>query len=358
MQREKYFQKMAETSCEVDRAILNAIRPLAQENFALYEFLTNVPPLKKRVEKKEKLRPYLLRLSYEVSGGSNFQEIKHACAAVEILNISTYIDNAVLDGKGEISSNGCVSNYLIAGRILRNLASKTLRDTHGHFDLERLLENIDLDIYVGQFADLNQIKYRRKNYENDKAFLEDYIDRCYRFTGRFMENVCRIGAHLTAANEEQVDALGEYGKNIGIMIQIINDIGDFVPPEERTYDVEKVYQDQYNDIKNGKLTLPVYYAIMHCSEEERGHLEKILEIGNYTNGDLKEATMILLRSGAIEYAKKIAGHYAKKAKGVLDCFESCEARSSLSLLTQMYRTNKYLATLRKYRCCESNEKNK
>ena len=52
MERKQYFQRMAETSYEVDRVILDVIRPLAQENFALFKFLTSIHPLKKRVEKK------------------------------------------------------------------------------------------------------------------------------------------------------------------------------------------------------------------------------------------------------------------------------------------------------------------
>jgi len=338
---------MREVSEAINPIILDSLDDVRFENIELHEFLKDISPFKKRVEKKEKLRPFFMRLVYNIVGSHESEEIDYACAAAELLNVSTYIFNAVFDGKGKPKTEQDINNHIIAGMLIRNKASEVLRKKQ--IGLEYLLEEIDRDVYIGQYADLNQIKYGKKCYKNMDDFLDDYIDRCYKFTGRFMENIAKIGAILGKASEEQIEILGEYGKNMGIVVQIVNDIGDFVPPIEGNYDVEKIYQDQFSDMKQGKLTLPVYYVLTYGSDEDKQILDKMMSNKHASNGELIEVTKVLVKSGAIDYAKKIAGRYAKKAKKCLNSFERCESRDYLDMMTEMWRTNKYLANLRKYR---------
>lgn len=348
MDRTQYFQRMRETSEVVDPIILDSISPIKNINSELYDFILNMPQLKKRIG-KGKLRPFLMRLAYEVCGGGHWEKIKDSCAAVELLNISTYIDNAVFDSKGGIKEREEASNYIIAGRVIRNKASEVLRRDQNLDDrLESLLSEADCDIYIGQYVDLNQIK-QEKFYQSIEGFLQVYLDRCYKLTGRFLENIAKMGAILADGSDEQVKNLGNFGKNMGIVVQIINDIGDFVPSKEGIYDVEKVYQDQFNDIKSGKLTLPMYYVLMHGSEENKQSIRKVLGKPNASDVDLEEVTNALIRSGAVDYVKRLAVQYAKTAKDFLRNFEESKPRNYLSMMTAMGRTSKYIARLNQYK---------
>ncbi len=336
MNRDLYFEAMRATSELVDPIIQGSIQAIEEANPELYQFIANIPLLRKRVKKKEKLRPFLMRLAYEVAGGQNWEEIADVCAAVELFNISTYIDNGVFDGKGNLQEED-KNNYIIAARITRSIASELLRKQGSpeYSRLESLLHDIDISGYIGQYADLNQVKVGVSDYDDVSEFLEDYIRRCENLTGRFMGNVCRMGAILSGASEEEVQALGEYGRCVGIIAQIMNDVGDFVPPKEGTYDVEKVYQDQFSDIMHGKLTLPVYYTLMFGSEEEKEAIEGVLGNPDASNEDLESVTRAIVSSGAVDFAKKVAKEYQKEAKSFLHSFEKSESRDALSITTTM-----------------------
>jgi geranylgeranyl pyrophosphate synthase len=339
MKRECYFQKMRETSEAVNPFIIESIRTLEND---LYELIKNLPPFKKRSEKTEKLRPFLLRLSYELNEGKSWRELIPIAAAVEMLNISTYFDNAVLDSKGNVTNE---SDYIIAGRLLRNIATKIVRENYANENLEKLIEDIDFTIYTGQYSDLHNFYYDKVKNMAPEEFYKIYIGRCQKLTGKFLSNVAFMGSILSGSSNEDI---GLFGTNLGISVQIINDIGDFVPPErKRGIDIEKIYQDQYSDIKNGKITLPVFYAL-NKQEFEKSYLVEVITGIRRSNVDLQRVTDILLSSGAIEYSKKVASYFGKTAKKILNKFKKSEARDYLSLMTQIYRTNKYICTLKKY----------
>lgn len=348
MEREEYFQKMRETSEIVDPLIIKSVDYLKETNKELYNFIVSIPAFKKRVEKKDKLRPFLLRLAYELAGGRNWKKIAYACAAVELLNISTYIDNAVFDNKNNIDERE-KNNYVISARIIRNIAENVIKKVtkKDSETLISLLSEIDHDIYVAQFEDLNQIKKGRK-FESMKNFLSSYLHRCEFLTGRFMENIAKSGAILAKATEKQLNDLGKIGRNIGIIDQIVNDIGDLVPAEENTIDYEKVYQDQFSDIKNGKLTLPIYYVLQFGSNEDKKIINKALGNKKASNEDLNNVAKVLIANDAIKYSKGVAREYSLETRKLLSNFEKSESRDLFKIMSRLHQTNKYIAAFRSF----------
>jgi len=348
MERGKYFEIMRETSEIVDPIIVESVAYLKEINDELHTFIINIPAFKKRVEKKDKLRPFLLRLSYELAGGKHWEKIASACAAVEIFNISTYVDNAFFDNKNNIKEKDKV-NYVISARILRNIAEKTLRKISKKKSeiLMELLREIDHDGYLAQFEDMNQMT-RKREFRDTNNYLKAYLHRCEGLTGRFMENITKIGAILAGATENQIKDLGKIGRNIGIIDQIINDVGDFVPPEEKIIDYEKVYQDQFNDIKSGKLTLPVYHVLQSGLNNHKEIINKVFGNKKASNGDLNNVAKVLVKGGAIQYSKKVAREYYLEIKGLLNNFEKSNARNLFKIMSKLHQTNKYIAAFRSF----------
>lgn len=344
--RENYFKKMRETSDVVNPLILESVEPLKETNKELFDFILNIPAFKKRLEKREKLRPFLLRLAYELVGGKNWEKIAYACASVELLNIATYIDNAVLDNKNDVKESEKI-NYIISARIVRNIAEETIGKVNKKHSekLIQLLREIDKGIYISQYKDINQLK-KGKEFESFEDFLKNYLERCDGFAGRFMENVCKIGAILAKGIEEQINDIGEIGRNIGIMVQIINDFGDFVPPKLKAFDYEKVYQDQFSDFKQGKLTVPIYYLLEFGKDVEKNKINKFLGKKKIKPEELRGITKILVDSGALEYSKELAIKHATKSKVFLKNFKKSEARDQIKILSEMSRTNKYFANIK------------
>lgn len=337
-----YFSKMVKTSEHVNPVIILATEQLKQHNPALHQFVTALPQFGK-VYRKNKLRPFLLRLAYEVAGGDDWTVSIPACAASELLNISTYIDNAVLDAKGAIDDS-IIGNSIVTGRLVRNLATRLMRECYNDGRLDNLLEDIDYHVYLGQYADLNNFGHEEVMSLTLDAFLERYVERCSWLTGRFMENISKMGAVLAGVPEKKI---GEFGKNMGVIVQIMNDVGDFVPPDRWAgCDAEKTCSDQYADMRRGKVMLPLYYALTHCSEGEKDYLLGVLS-GAYSATD--EVTKIIVRSGAIDRTRTFAREYANRAKKAIHSFDKSESRDFLSLMTQMYAKNKYLTVLRGYK---------
>lgn len=348
MNRADYFRRMEETSVGIDSSIWQALKPLNEQSPELYQTVINIPQFKKRVNKKRKLRPFLLRSTYELVGGRDLVVINDFGAAAELLNISTYIDNGIFDNKGNLRDNAAIKNEMIAARVLRDVATRLIREKSGDFGLERFLEEVDYQIYVGQYSDLNQFHYSKTEQLSAEQYLELYVQRCYQLTGIFLENICIIGAKLGNTDEETVEKLADLGRNLGIMVQIVNDLGDFVPPTESgNCDVEKEYQDQYSDLRQGKVTLPLRLALENSTKQDQDKIVNVLSDTEHDFNDYLEITRILVHSGAITQTKRLAGLYSHQARIILNKFEDSLSRTDLIMMSQMYRTNKYLAALRR-----------
>jgi len=346
MDRNIYFRKMEETANTIAPVIMDSFEYLKNENPELYRSVTALP--KKRLEKGTILRPFLLRCSYGVVGNeSESDDWIYPAAANELFNISTYTANKILEGEKDKSE---IKRELITNIIQRELASKILRngcDESKYKDIEGLIGDTALNGYSEFYRELD-LEYN-DSYNNFKDSLERYLDRCYNFSGKFLENISKSGGILADADDEQIKNLAKYGKDLGLIVQIMNDVGDFVPPETGAFDIEKGYQDQYKDITSGKLTYPVLWVLEYGNKDDRKIIDNVIGNKEAKPEQLLNLTEMLVKSGAIDATKNLAKGYAREANSHLDIFEKTEHRNSLKIMTQVCRTTKYLRALYEYR---------
>ncbi len=146
---------------------------------------------------------------------------------------------------------------------------------------------------------------------------EQYFDVTFRKTAALMSAACQIGAILGGVDEAREEALTRFGLNLGISFQVVDDILDFTGDERR------LGKPVINDLKEGRITLPVIHALRHAEEKDRGRLRSLaLEV---TPENAPEILAILHRSGSLTYAREQARHYTLKAQENLDIFpESLE----------------------------------
>ena len=349
MDKNAYFKLMKETSGEIIPFLINRINDVARSDKRLQDILFFF--VSERLKKRTFLKPFILRLSYQVCGGTNWEKIVPIGAAIELLNISSYQANSAFDEKYKVLSKAQKDNQFIASMIIRELASDIVLDTLKHEVVtERILQElgrINKYIYIGQHYDLNVLQAHRFDLSLDlQDYMPMYLERCYGLSGSFNEYIMYIGGLLAGAEEEKLKALKEFGKNFGIALQIVNDIGDLIPPGLDSF-IAREYQDFFSDIKNGRLTLPIFYSLKFGKKEDTERIMKLQGSSCMRKQDIFEVTRLLNQSGGIPYARKVATQFAKRAKQYLGVFDLNMSRTFLSVLLSMITTNKYFVALRK-----------
>ncbi len=123
---------------------------------------------------------------------------------------------------------------------------------------------------------------------------------------------CQIGAILAGVPEAQEEALTQFGLNLGITFQVVDDILDF------TGDERQLGKPVINDLKEGRITLPVIHALAHADEADHRRLKDLaLEVRPEYAPDI---LALLKKTGSLDYAREQARHYTLKAQENLQFF--------------------------------------
>jgi len=348
--KERYFEIMIETWKIVREYMQKKVSEIEENDPEVGSILKNNYVVKKRLfDNNPKMRPLLLRLSFEACRGGNWKNTICVSAAVELLNISTYVINAIFDEKGEDIQKKDINEYIIVGMLLRELATKCLNELQISLspqevhELNEKISEINLLIYIGQHMDLYQLKKGRvEGFDSTERMKELYIKRAELLCGYFMKNVAYIGSLLANATSEQKKALDNYGLIFGTALQILNDMGDFVT-NENAMDYEKTYQDQFSDIRHGKLTFPV---IRGLEINGRNIIKRVLEKKKVTNKELEHLTEYLKTKGIVNDVREITKKDYRRCKKELVKLPESESRDMLSLMASILRSNKYYSFFR------------
>ncbi len=162
--------------------------------------------------------------------------------------------------------------------------------------------------------------------ERDDVVLEEYLDMAYRKTGSLFEAALVLGGLTSTADQSILSLLAEYGKNIGIAFQIRDDVLGI------TGKANVIGKPLYSDIREGRRTILVVYALEALSPAEREELLEILGARDVDEERLEKAVELIKKSGAVEYAMKLAKEYSEKARQAISRFPDNEGRRVLEEL--------------------------
>lgn len=330
-----YHAISRETSNEVDHVIR---RYISDSDPATAELPT------KRLG-RPRLRDVSIRLGYEVSGGKNWREVVPLCAAFELENCSSYVINWIFDQKGGPKSRQEVNNLIIAGMQLRELSQLVLIDNK----LEHLaftINDIQRDGYRGQYTDLNTlIAENVRDFPSLESFLQAYDERCKNLSGVFHGYCLQSGSVL--ANNLQ-PTLYTCGVLFGSGLQASNDLGDFTPPTEDAVVIEKPYSDQFSDLRQGKLTLPVYLLLTRGSEEDKRNIASKIGKITFTESDCSDVVSRLFSTDSFDECYQRLLSKKKLAKRTLyNTFPRSDARDLIAQMFSSIVCNKFITNLRK-----------
>lgn len=256
----------------------------------------------------KRLRPTLLMLAARAAGYQGDGAVRMG-AVVEIVHAATLVHDDVIDEaevrRGRPSTNQAWGNpvSVLAGDWLYMQAfNLTLRERNFAM-LDRLIE-------------LTQTMVEGELIQHDLVGRVDltereYLDLIHRKTAVLFSVCCRYGAMLAGSDSETEERFADYGWNLGMAFQLVDDVLDFASDEET------LGKPVGNDLREGKVTLPLIHALRTAGDEERALVEQVVREESYDNVPASKIQAILARHGSIDAVRSQAFAYTDKSLACL-----------------------------------------
>lgn len=268
----------------------------------------------------KRLRPMITLSAAHAAGGAN--PSTHAlAAAVEFIHTATLLHDDVVDDsdlrRGKASAKTVWGNTasILVGDFLFARAFTLMVETES-------LEILDILSTAATIIAEGEVRQLAALGRTDLP-TEEYIAICEAKTAALFEAAAKSGA-LSAGGEAYAEALGAYGKNLGLAFQIVDDALDY---GGTTSLIGKSVGD---DFREGKLTLPVIIARRRGNDEERDFWDRAMIPAQQTEGDLARAIRLIRSTGAAEATVQEAIAYVELAKSALQNLPESEYRDALA----------------------------
>lgn len=260
----------------------------------------------------KRIRPLLVIVASRLFGLSGSSRSVTMSVVAEYIHAATLLHDDVVDGadtrRGADSANVKFGNQaaVLVGDFLF-AKSFQLMSADGDIRVVQAMSRATKSLAEGEVLQLS-------NTFNLRITEEEYLDTIYRKTGALMEACARVGGILGGAGLEAEDALGEYGRNIGIAFQMVDDALDWAG------DAKSWGKPLGADLAEGKITLPLIRAMEAADGAGREAIRRIVEQGRRSGG-FEAALEILKKSGALSQTMELARFYVEEAKLSLSCFD-------------------------------------
>ncbi len=265
------------------------------------------------------MRPILTLLAAKLFGNVG-DAVINAAVAFEFCHTASLVHDDVVDGsdqrRGQTSVNGSHDNrvaVLVGDYILAN-ALQCASDA-GSLRLIKILSGACQCLANGELLQLRSV--------HNRAISEEvYFDIIRNKTAALFSACAESGAMIANASEEDIATLRKFGEIIGICFQIRDDIFDYS-------DSSEIGKPTGNDMKEGKLTLPVIHALYKVNSEEMFVIARKVKEGDVTQDEVVLLVDFAKKNGGIEYATETMCRYAAEAKLLLEKYPDSSVKSSL-----------------------------
>jgi len=243
------------------------------------------------------------------------------CIHVASLLHDDVIDNAsVRRGKAAANKVWGIPAAVLVGDYLFSKSSRIAAEkTHAEF-LQVLAETATR-MSEGQILEYS-------NAHNWNMTRKEYFGIIASKTAALMSAACSCGAIVAGASQADIQSLRDFGLNMGIAFQIVDDIFDYSSTVERTG------KSIGSDLREGKITLPLIYTLSYLETQEKERLEDLFKNGKASERDYRRITELVRNNGAIGRCRKDAQEYANLAEQFLSLFPNSSEKESLLKLNQ------------------------
>ncbi|UCF82487.1 MAG: polyprenyl synthetase family protein [Desulfobacteraceae bacterium] len=280
----------------------------------------------------KRLRPLFFVLSCQIC---NYQgrDTYRLSTIFEYLHAASLLHDDVVDNaenrRNRPSANNVWGNHaaVLEGDFLYSNASLIAVGSSNLLFLKRLTETAK-QMAEGQIMEL----VHTYDWETTK---EEYMEIITAKTAVLMSAACACGAIITGAEKKAEQSLEEFGLNMGIAFQLMDDLLDYISTEE-------VFGKPVGkDLKEGKITLPLIYTLPKIELSERNRLEHLFKNHRATEEDYRKFIDLMRSKGALDKTWNDAKSYVDRAAGCLSMFPDSPAKRSLLELNQFIVERKY-----------------
>ena len=271
----------------------------------------------------KRIRPAVLLMAARMAGYTGDQAILYA-SVIEFIHTATLVHDDIIDEaelrRGREAVHTRWGNHLtvLFGDFLY-LKSMSLALSQDRLEIIRLLCDVTLRIVEGEIYQLTK---------NGVVELteEEHFDIVRRKTAYLFAGCAKIGGMLGPTTREQQDALWDYGFNIGMAFQIVDDLLDFTGEEVA------LGKPVGGDLREGKMTLPVIHLLTRGDARAETLIRKILHERNVSIEEWREVRALLGHARSIDYAYSTAVEFVECAKKALYVFPPSSERDALMFL--------------------------
>jgi len=300
-------------------------REIAQQSVASVDTVTNIGRYLQSSGGK-RLRPMLLLLTSKLAGDTNQTAIRLA-AVVELLHTATLVHDDVIDvaetRRGKPSANVIWGNHtcVLAGDWLYMQAFQSVLELRNFQFLDILIALTQLMV-EGELLQLEHIG-------KIDVTEADYMELVHRKTATLFSACARLGGLAAGAGDTAEAALTDYAWNLGMAFQLVDDVLDFTSREA------VLGKPVGNDLREGKVTLPLIYALEDASREERRLVETVLTDSSYDRVALRDILDLIQQHDGIDRARSRAQAFTDKARAIINTFPDSPAQRALTAVTDL-----------------------
>ncbi len=269
----------------------------------------------------KRIRPFLLLLSGRLCGAQG-EEMHVLASSVESIHTATLLHDDVVDDaefrRGKEAAHRLWGDQasILVGDYLYAKAVRSIADFRIH-ELNSVIADAVQRMTEGEVMQLSLNRY------HNVLSQTEYLQVLERKTGALIAAACQMGAILGDADASDQEALFQFGLLLGTAYQIADDMLDYVGQGDQ------LGKTLGNDIRQGKITLPLLH-LLHCIDEtRRGDVQGLLEQPALDEGDIERIVMLMNEYGSIQYSMLIAREHVEKAKSTLTGFSESTAKQAL-----------------------------
>jgi octaprenyl-diphosphate synthase len=280
----------------------------------------------------KRLRPLLMVLSARLCGyngdyDKTFSTIFEYLHAATLLHDDLVDDASVRRGKPVANSLWGNSTAVLVGDFLlaRGLAIAAAAQSPA---IIQVIADITANMSQGE---IHQLSRKGALDLTESEYLD--IIRCK--TAVLFQGACRISAILANADQVKEAALSDFGFHIGMAFQMADDLLDY------TFDSRILGKSVGADLREGKLTLPVIYALQQADSGDRKRMKALIQDEDFSEDDFQWLVAVLKKYGGIGYTENLAAAHVVKAKQSLSLFEDSGTKHILLDIADYALERKY-----------------
>ena len=267
----------------------------------------------------KRIRPALLLLSSKLFNYEGRGAVRLG-AVVEIIHTATLVHDDIIDeaktrrGRPAANTQWGNSKCVLAGDWLYMQAFKVAVQERNFRILDTLIE-LTQQMVEGELLQMEKL--------GQLISLQEHFDLIYRKTACLFSVCMRMGAILGGATREQEDRLAQYGRDLGMAFQIVDDVLDLTASES------VLGKPVASDLREGKVTMAVIHALERCTPDEKRKIETVLGDRAFNGVTHADILHILTRYGSVESANVCAAQYAESARKSICQFPDSEIKRAL-----------------------------